>query len=426
MFKGSDDLYFPGLFEFLARLLWFSLELVYYLANKSAFDCGAKSDQRLLHIYFISFLIITFLILTSQLIISIISTRGTITYERPRLKIKPFVYIRIMLFVFELASSIVGIVWLAQINWSQCSPFIFTGVLLNVVLSWLAIIILVIACVVLLDPISHLPEHNTELKRDILYQRVKNVFFCFYCCLYTGNSRSLNYENSYKQISSLLEMIFRGGNLTPSDVLAGIILLSNKEIDQYNREFLIHRRKKAKKLGQTDDADEGDDVHDDEEAKPSWMNVNEASHYFKYAAATYSWPYYLYMNNIRGFNELYCSGGALGCCCSMCFCFPCCCQPESTSGQEIFIRPSSAAYQDELVQTQEPIKVNVPKPLPSTPDFNSNLNLRAFKILSKIDECDLVYANFENDLFFVPFCVLVDHFKKSVVISIRGTLSLRY
>jgi hypothetical protein len=42
-------------------------------------------------------------------------------------------------------------------------------------------------------------------------------------------------------------MIFRGGDLTPSDVLAGIILLSNKEIDQYKREGLIYAKQMKKK-----------------------------------------------------------------------------------------------------------------------------------------------------------------------------------
>jgi len=37
----------------------------------------------------------------------------------------------------------------------------------------------------------------------------------------------------------------------------------------------------------------------------------------------------------------------------------------------------------------------------------------------------LIYANFQNELFLVPFCILIDHYKKTVVITIRGTLSMR-
>ncbi len=58
-------------------------------------------------------------------------------------------------------------------------------------------------------------------------------------------------------------------------------------------------------------------------------------------------------------------------------------------------------------------------------DTKGRRHLKAFKFLSKIEECDLVYANFQNELFLVPFCILIDHLKKTVVITIRGTLSIR-
>lgn len=52
-------------------------------------------------------------------------------------------------------------------------------------------------------------------------------------------------------------------------------------------------------------------------------------------------------------------------------------------------------------------------------------HMKAFKILARVNDCDVVYANFNNDLFFVPFTILIDHFKRTVVIAIRGTLSMR-
>lgn len=80
-------------------------------------------------------------------------------------------------------------------------------------------------------------------------------------------------------------MIFRNGDLTPSDIAAGIILLSQKELDQFNRESAINKKyekNRIKKLSKSEI-----------EAIPKWMNVNEAAYYIKYALATYSWPYYL-------------------------------------------------------------------------------------------------------------------------------------
>lgn len=124
------------------------------------------------------------------------------------------------------------------------------------------------------DPISHLPEGDVK-RKNILYDWLRTIFCCCWCCLYTGNSRSPHYENSYKQISSLLEHLFRGGNMTPSDVLAGIILKSKKEPDQYDREFLHF--KKNESLSGSIKASKQLRL----EQIPKWMTVNEACYYIK-------------------------------------------------------------------------------------------------------------------------------------------------
>ena len=116
---------------------------------------------------------------------------------------------------------------------------------------------------------------------------------------------------------------------------------------------------------------------------------------YRYAVATYSWPYYLYMHNMRGFCDL--------CCSSRTYLFPCCC--------------GTAVIES---STDDPSHLVIHG------DGKSGHHLKAFKFLSKVQECDLIYANFQNELFLVPFCILIDHYKKTVVITIRGTLSMRY
>lgn len=196
-------------------------------------------------------------------------------------------------------------------------------------------------------------------------------------------------------------MIFRSGNMTPSDVMAGIILLSNKQTNQFNRESWIKRR----------DINIGN--------IPRWMNINEAAYYFKYAIATYSWPYYIYMNNIKGMCDLCCfSGSDNSCCCCCCFVSKCCSKDDS------YI---TGIGDDDSSITNQPVSGEYNKPkLIINGDNRCNQHMRAFKYLSKAEECDILFANFHNELFLVPFCVLVDHFKKSVIITIRGTLSMRY
>jgi sn1-specific diacylglycerol lipase len=181
-------------------------------------------------------------------------------------------------------------------------------------------------------------------------------------------------------------MLFRGGDLTPSDVLAGTILLSEKEQDQFNREARTHRQKSRLNAQPAS-----------EEVLPNWMNINEACYFVKYAVATYSWPYYIYMHNLRGLSHLCCNT-------SMCFCFPTVASVSASS------REANSGFDTILA-----IEANT----------NADRHMKAFKFLAKIEENDMIYANFNNELFLVPFCVLVDHFKKSVVITIRGTLSMR-
>lgn len=136
---------------------------------------------------------------------------------------------------------------------------------------------------------------------------------------------------------------------------------------------------------------------------PSWMNVNEASYFIRFALATYSWPYYLYMHNIRGFCDICCICSTT----SSDYCS--CCIRYKKSSSSVTTEPPSSSEKFKLLG-----------------DTRTRRNLRAFKFLSKIDECDLIYANFSNELFLSPFCVLVDHFKKTVIITIRGTLSMRF
>jgi hypothetical protein len=125
------------------------------------------------------------------------------------------------------------------------------------------------------------------------------------------------------------------------------------------------------------------------------------------------------MHNIRGFCDLCCSPKNYLC--------PCCCGPGQNAQQTATLRQQNQHQQQHHHETssQHSDDPNNAR-LIIQGDVRSGRHLKAFKFLSKVDECDLIYANFENDLFLSPFCVLVDHFKKTIVITIRGTLSMRY
>ncbi len=97
-----------------------------------------------------------------------------------------------------------------------------------------------------------------------------------------------------------------------------------------------------------------------------WMNTNEAAHFVRYAVAIYA-------------NKKY-------------------------------------AVKTKLDSTVEAISL--------TSDAILRERLSAFKNLAQCKEEDIIYANFTAELFLTPFSVVIDHFKKTVVITIRGTLSM--
>ena len=360
-----------------------------YIQNNENFKCA---DVELLHVYYIGFLALMISIIIVQLFIVVISTRGTITKTSPRRHMVKFLYIRSILSITEIIWSILGVIWLTKVKWVACTKLVYFSVLANILFCGCAVFFLLIILFIVFDPISHLPADDVDTKRSVLFGYLKKICCCCYCCLYTGNSRRTNYENSYKQISSILEMIFRNGDLTPSDIAAGIILLSSKELDQFNRESKINKKYEKNKIKKLSRAEI--------ESIPKWMNINEAAYYIRYAVATYTWPYYLYMHNIKGFCQLCCACSDGACCCSQC-------------GQ-LMESESESTMDRNVVITEERAYIQ------------HRHHLRAFKYLSKINEYDLIYANFHNELFLSPFCVLIDHFKKSIVVTIRGTLSMRF
>ena len=132
-----------------------------------------------------------------------------------------FIYCRSILVLIELTWSIVGSVWLGNVRIKDCNSIVYWTVIANLLFCAVAVFFVIIVIFIVFDPLSHLDENDIVKKRNILNYYINKMFCCFYCCLKTGNSRKNNYENSYKQISAMLEMIFRNGDLTPSDIAAG-------------------------------------------------------------------------------------------------------------------------------------------------------------------------------------------------------------
>lgn len=204
--------------------------------------------------------------------------------------------------------------------------------------------------------------------------------------------------------------------------------------------------------------------------------LEEGARMCDYALSIYTWMLYVFVHPVTGFPRLICQcgsgdGSITGCCQS------CCCKvcsilrqrqnstssspasvsmplrrqrrtgPEngfydtSQQGQTLFpssipshrSRPpsrmnsnSSHHSEDESVQSEvyedEPFEECV---LHRTAgDSICEWHKRALLLVAGIPDADLVYAQFNNRLSSVPYCILLDHERSLVVLSIRGSLSL--
>ena len=138
----------------------------------------------------------------------------------------------------------------------------------------------------------------------------------------------------------------------------------------------------------------------------------------KYALAIYTWMLYVFVHPIKGMPQLVC--------CSACrLCRGC--QPKRRARR----RRRQRGRSDDTLLDED---VEAPNDdddrsfgAPNITTVGDNLcqwHKQALLLVANIPESDLVYAQFNNSFSLVPYCILLDHSSQSVVVSIRGSLSL--
>ena len=119
-------------------------------------------------------------------------------------------------------------------------------------------------------------------------------------------------------------------------------------------------------------------------AHPADINlINEGAHFMIYAQAAYTMVAYMLEHQVTGLASLTCR--------ILCnwFTFDSSHRKESIEGDDIF-----------------------------------HSEYTAFKAVSKLPDEDIIYANFIDDMTEIPYMIVLDHEWKSVVLTIRGTITL--
>ncbi|XP_046741957.1 diacylglycerol lipase-alpha isoform X5 [Diprion similis] len=402
---GSDDLVVPGVFLFVLHLIWVIVLSV--LLGVLEWDRNV-SCVRLLWEYVLGYVVILVISIVVELSISVLAMRGSILDTAPRAPMQYYLYFRLLVMIVEMGWLCAGIAWLVK-HYSTCPIDQAKGFILGLVISnWcvLASVLVTVWCtfdaagrswVKMKKYQRSMREAETRGGGRLHYKRSgsrnrnwrqrkvirayqdswDNRCRLLFCCM--GNSD--RNRNSFADIARLLSDFFRDLDVVPSDVVAGLVLL--RKFQKIERELIVKQRKndtyeflsgvpvtpRTKFLSLTEDGD--------------LDHFQAAIHYMHFALAAYGWPMFL-ITHSTGLCQL--------CTRLRCGCFPC------------------RGNDDEATVVD---------------DNCCQCNYAALRRMVEVGEVEVIYATYHVDVGETPFFVALDYTRKKVVVSIRGTLSMK-
>ena len=331
-----------------------------------------------------------------EVVITVSSARGTIQNSRPRRFIPALLHIRLAVFVAELILLLVITVLVARpgvlSDGSDCEDLSIAVTISRAVvaITWFIFLSVFLSTLIYLDPCHwYSAKVNFELVEDdkkdddanetdgdgrhpVLHRRWKLTHtvwekrFKLLCGCFASSDE--HHEVAYKELAEIFASLFCDSNLVLSDIAAGLILVQKEHIE---REQILR-------------SERHDPIHAERSvalnfSDPEERKVFEDSlHYLKFALGTYTWPIFMYMNPC----------GCLGLCRHSLIC-PC----------------------------RQRVRNNV------VSDNSCFCGYAGLLGVTSLNEADIIYASFENNLYRVPFVVMLDHSREAVVIAVRGTLS---
>nr|XP_012217034.1 PREDICTED: sn1-specific diacylglycerol lipase alpha isoform X5 [Linepithema humile] len=404
---GSDDLVLPGASLFCLHV--FELTVLGVLLGILEWDRSVPCIF-LLWEYMIGYEVLFVVCILVEFYICFLATRGSILDTTARASMQYFLYIRLFMVLVEIGWLCAGVTWLAR-YYQTCPVDQAKDVMLGLVISnWclLALMMVTIWCTydaagrswVKMKKYQRSMREAESRGARLHYKRSgsrnrnwrqrkvirayqdswDNRCRLLFCCM--GNSD--RNRNSFADIARLLSDFFRDLDVVPSDVVAGLVLL--RKFQKIERELIVKQRKndtyeflsgvpvtpRTKFLSLTEDGDLG--------------HFQLAIHYMHFALAAYGWPMFL----VGPSTELCHLCTRLQCCCC---CFPC-----------------GARHEDEATIIE---------------DNCCRCNYAALSRMLDLGEIEVVYATFHVDVGETPFFVALDYTKKKIVVSIRGTISMK-
>ncbi|XP_045849967.1 diacylglycerol lipase-beta isoform X2 [Meles meles] len=367
---ASDDLVFPGFFELSLRVVWWIGILTLYLMHRGKLDCAGGA---LLSSYLIVLLVLLAVIVCTVAAITCVSMKGTICNPGPRKSMSKLLYLRLALFLPEMVWASLGAAWIADDV--QCDKTVVNGIIATVVISWVIIVSTVVTIVIVFDPLggkmapcpsagpNHLDSRESSQLLNGLKTAAASVWETRIKLLCCCIGKDDHTRVAFSSTAELFSTYFSDTDLVPSDIAAGLALLHQQQDNIRNSQ-------------------EPDEVISHSPGPPQEADLDtelaNCHHYMQFAAAAYGWPLYVYRNPFTGLCKI---GGD-------------CCRSRTTDydlvgGDRLHCHFGSILH-------------------------TTGLQYR-----------DFIHISFHDKVYELPFIVALDHRKESVVVAVRGTMSLQ-
>lgn len=397
---GSDDFVVPGIFLLVLHTIWLIVLAVLLLV----LDFGEVACISDLQGHMLGYIVILSGCVVVEGFISWVSMRGSILDTAPRASMQYLLYVRLGILLVEVSWLVVGVIWVSN-HYDSCPMGLAKDAVLGIIVcNWCVLLSVLVTVWCTFDRAGRtwvkMKRYQRSLKdgklrykrsgsshrnwrhrkavreyQDSWNKRCRLLF----CCMGT-NDRN---RNSFTEIAKLLSDFFRDLDVVPSDVVAGLVLL--RKFQRQERLVIAHQK--------------GNDTYQflsGVAVTPStrFLDVNHPNvcdavmaitHYMHYALGVYGWPMFMM------------SHGGTGCC----KLFPslrCCCLPSRKKKRDrALVVEDNCCY----------------------------CNYAALKNMVNNHNMEVVYVTYHVDVGETPFFVAVDHEKRTVVVSVRGTLSLQ-
>lgn len=419
---GSDDMVVAAVFLAILHLVWIAILSVVVVMVRYDENVACSRDLR---DHALGYLVILSGCVIIEGCIAFVSMRGTILVTKPRASMQYLLYIRLLILVVEVVWLIMGVVWIVQ-HYASCSASVAKRAVLGIVIcNWTIVLCVLFITWCTFDSAGrswvkmkhyqdnmHMHKHSTEHAHHLRQvnegrRRSWRQRICFFslapidreailmyeqswyrrctmlfCCL--SKSR---YSGTFDEVTKLLAEFFRDLDVVPSDIVAGLMLLRKQQ--KRERMCIVSQKRNDVYQFLSGVAITPHTKFVSLKNPKMLAEFKAALYYLHYSIAAYGWPIYLLMHRSTGCCKLLPSLRCCGCCCC------CCC---------VYTRHEYTHIID---------------------DNCCSCHLAAIRKLSGLDSRNIVYANCHVEVGETSFFIALDHDKRKVIISIRGTLSLK-